>query len=172
MKTYRIGDKIRGKEIYDLVILSNGWIVLKTEDSISPNDFRVRTIYQHTPRERSYIPKHAHFAVDFYGKVCSNKNLAMTVFQAIIDIWNGKTVKSVLKKYGEKSSKLPGYTLEYILYALRWILEQEDINFWGRTAKKQLELDGMLNQLNVKAPPGSDLPPSNGTSSCVRLAIK
>jgi hypothetical protein len=154
MRTYKIGDKIRGREIFDLVHLSNGWIVLKTEDSKSPKDFRVRTIYQRHPRDRSYVPKHAHFAIDFYGKICANKKTAMVVLKAITEIWHGNPVDVVLKKYEGRVEKLPGYKLEYILYALNWILEQEDINFTSRPDKKQLELDEILGQLRIKVPSG------------------
>lgn len=40
------------------------------------------------------------------------------VFRAIIEVWQGKDVKEILKKYQQKTSDLSGYNLDYILYAL------------------------------------------------------
>lgn len=65
------------------------------------------------------------------------------VLKAIVEIWHKKQVKDVLGKYQQEVTDLPGYHLEYILYALGWILEQEDINFAGRPDKKQRELDNI-----------------------------
>ncbi|MGQ4834412.1 MAG: hypothetical protein ACP6IS_11025 [Candidatus Asgardarchaeia archaeon] len=156
----KIGGLFRKKKILDLVKLSNGWIIIKTENSKSEKDFKVRTIYQLHPRIRFFTPKHAHFAIDLYGKLCANREGALNVFEAIIDVWNRKPVHDVLKKYSSIVSNLPGYNLEYILYALNWILEQEDINFKGRPEKKQKELDEILKKLNIRVPPdrlGSEL---------------
>ena len=58
------------------------------------------------------------------------------MFRAIIEVWQGKQIETVLEKYKD-IDKLPGYNLDYILYALKWILEQEDINFQGRSEKLQ-----------------------------------
>jgi len=44
--------------------------------------------------------------------------------------------------------------LEYILCALNWILEQEDVTFKGRPDEKQRELDGMLAKLGINVPSG------------------
>jgi len=156
MSKLYVGGKFRGKKILDMVRLSNGWIILKTENSKSLRDFRVRTIYQTCPRIRSYTPKHAHFAIDFYGKLCANIDLAMKVFQAILDIWRGKDVKETLDKYEKEVEGLPGYSLEYILYALKWILEQEDVNFKGRPEKRQKEINDTLSQFNIKTPKGRE----------------
>jgi hypothetical protein len=57
----------------------------------------VKTIFSLRPLH-SLTPKHAHFAIDFYGKLCANKEKAMKVFNAIIDVWSGKSVEEVLKK--------------------------------------------------------------------------
>jgi len=157
---FMVGGKFRGKKILDIVKLSNGWIILKTENKKSAKDFRVKTLYQLTPKVKSYTPKHAHFAIDFYGKFCANKEKAMKVFQAIIDIWNYKPINQVLNYYKDYVIGLPGYDLEYILHALNWIFEQEDINFKGRPSQKQKELDDILRQLNIIVPPerlGSEL---------------
>jgi len=138
-----IGKKFRGKEIKDIVKLSNGWYLIKTENTKSVQDFKVKTIFSLKPL-RSLTPKHAHFAIDFYGKLCANKEKAMKVFNAIIDVWSGESIEEVLKKYGSEVKDLPGYDLEYILYALKWILEQEDINFTGRPQKRQQQLEEIL----------------------------
>ena len=150
----KVGEKLGGKKILERVKLSNGWILVKTENSKSQKDFKVRTVWQFKPRKRYFTPKHAHFAIDFYGKVCANKEKAMKVFDAIIEVWHNKPVKEVLEKYEKEVKGLPGYDLEYILYALKWILEQEDINFEGRPEKKQKELNEILSKVGVKTPEG------------------
>ncbi len=96
--------------------------------------------------------KHAHFAIDFYGKICANKKKAKLVFDAIIEIWQGKKVKNVLNKYLPLTKGLPGYPLEYILIALKWILDQEDINFVGRPQEKQEELNNLFRKLRIDIP--------------------
>jgi hypothetical protein len=148
-----VGKKFRGKEIKDIVKLSNGWYLIKTENSKSVQDFKVKTIFSLKPL-RSLTPKHAHFAIDFYGKLCANKEKAMKVFNAIIDVWSGKSVEEVLKKYDSEVKNLPGYSLEYILYALKWILEQEDINFTGRPQKRQQQLEEILRRQGIITPEG------------------
>lgn len=42
--------------------------------------------------------------------------------------------------------------MEYILYALTWILEQEDINFKGRPQRRQAALDDILSRFNITPP--------------------
>ncbi len=86
-------------------------------------------------------PKHAHFLIDFYGKLCANKTEGMKVLRAIVRMWHGAEVTALLKEFEPEIRGLPGYSLEYILYALSWILEQEDINFTQRPERKQRELD-------------------------------
>ena len=140
------------RKILDVVKLSNGWILLKTEDSKSKNDFKVRTVYQLKPRVKSYTPKHAHFAIDFYGKVCADRTKAMQVLKAVAQVWQGAKITDVVHRYRHAVEGLPGYDLEYILYALAWIFEQEDVNFTGRPEKRQRELDEALKVLDVKAP--------------------
>ncbi|RLF61022.1 MAG: hypothetical protein DRN25_01360 [Thermoplasmata archaeon] len=150
----RIGDKIRGKKIREIIHLSNGWLLVKTDDSKSPQDFRVRTVWQLRPRKRFFTPKHAHFAIDFYGKLCADKEKASKVFDAIIEVWHNSPVDEIIKKYKKEVEGLPGYDLEYILYALKWILEQEDINFKGRPESKQKQLDEILRKVGVITPRG------------------
>ncbi len=152
MSSIVTGGKIRGKRIKDVVRLSNGWYVVKTENKKSARDFKVKTIFQTTPRIRSLTPKHAHFVIDFFGKLCANREKAMKVWEAIIEIWNKRSVPEVLNKYQSLVSELPGYSLEYILHALDWILEQEDVNFISRPDKKQQEIDGILQKCNITPP--------------------
>jgi len=155
IKEPKVGEKWYGKTIKAVRKLSNGWYVIKTENSISSRDFKVKTIFSIKP-QKSMTPKHAHFVIDFYGKLCANKKKAKLVFNAIVEVWRGECIKSILNKYSNQTKNLPGYPLEYILVALKWILEQEDINFTERPKKrpekKQKELDKLLKQLNISVP--------------------
>lgn len=152
---FKLGDKWHGKKIFDHIELSNGWIILKTQNKKSLRDFKVRTILSIKPRH-SYTPKHAHFAIDFYGKLCHDKIKALKVLEAIVKVWHGDEIKEVLQQYNNYVQYLPGYSLEYTLYALNWILEQEDINFAGRLDKKQKELDMICAEQNVITPMGRE----------------
>lgn len=58
--------------------------------------------------------------------------------------------------YKETVDKLPGYKLEYILYSLKWILEQEDINFKGRPLELQQEFDRVCKTQNIITPNGRE----------------
>ena len=82
------------------------------------------------------------------------KKKAMKVFNAIIEVWNNRSPEEVLQRYKEQVKGLPGYDLEYILYALRWILEQEDINFVGRPENKQKQISEILQKQGVITPEG------------------
>jgi hypothetical protein len=151
----KIGEYIgRGKnrkKILDMVPLLNGWILVKTENGKSPHDFKVRTIIDINSK-KFYTPKHAHFAIDFYGKLCSNHQKAEKVFRAIVEAWKKENPQKVFQKYEKETKKLPGYNLDYILYALNWILEQEDINFTGRPDKLQEILDKKCKSANIDVP--------------------
>lgn len=154
---FSVGDYFgRGKnkkKILDVIRLSNGWYLLKTTNSKSKNDFKVKTVYQITPRIRSYTPKHAHFAIDFYGKLCADKEKALTLLSAIFQVWRRESrVDSIIDQHAQSLSTLPGYSIEYILYALDWILEQEDVNYMGRGPEKQKALDELTNAFGVEVP--------------------
>jgi len=95
IKKLKVDGKWRGKTIKAVRRLSNGWYVIKTENSKSPKDFKVKTIFSLKP-QKSMTPKHAHFVIDFYGKLCANKEKAKLVFNAIVEVWRGKNVKSIL----------------------------------------------------------------------------
>ncbi|MDW7978771.1 MAG: hypothetical protein RMH74_08210 [Candidatus Caldarchaeum sp.] len=161
MRTFSPGDYFgagkRKKKILDVIRLNNGWIILKTENSKSTNDFKVRTVFQTQPRVKSYTPKHAHFAIDFYGKLCADRDAAMKLLEAVIAVWRREqTPEKVIQDYADKLSGLPGYPLEYIINALYWILEQEDVNFMGRPASRQAELDEVINRLKISTPKGRE----------------
>jgi len=144
------------KKILDIKKLSNGWVIIKTENSKSEKDFKVKVIFSLNP-PRSITPKHAHFLIDFYGKLCANKMKALNVLKAINEMWHSNSeIKKLLEKYEPQTKELPGYSLEYILYALNWILEQEDINFKTRPSRKQKELDEICNKQNIAVPKGRE----------------
>lgn len=155
----KVGDYLgRGKnkkKILEIVELSNGWKLVKTEDTKSARDFKVRTVTD-PKSKRFYTPKHAHFAIDLFGKLCQDKEKAENVFKAVIEVWNRKDVKKVIKEYAPRTQGLIGYNLDYILYALSWILEQEDINFVGRPEKLQKKLDEKCQKIGVKVPKGRE----------------
>lgn len=137
------------KKIKEVLKLLNGWYLIKTDNSKSKNDFKVKTIFSLSP-SKTLTPKHAHFAIDFYGKVCADKGKAANMLKAVEEVWSGKDIQQILQQYAPLTSGLPGYSLEYILYTLNWILEQEDINFTGRPEKKQKELNTICSQQNVQ----------------------
>lgn len=141
------------KQIKEIRELSNGWILFKTENSKSKEDFKVKVIFSIKP-QKSMTPKHAHFLIDFYGKLCANKDKALKLLEAVYKIWKGENIEEILNQYKEQVSDLPGYSLEYILCALDWILQQEDINFSERPAKKQMELDDICSKQNISTPKG------------------
>lgn len=151
MKKPKIGENLRGKRIKAIRRLSNGWYVVKTDNKFSKRDFKVKTIFSTKPL-RYMTSKHAHFAIDLYGKICSDKKRSKLVLKAIVDVWHREKIKAVLEKYQNRVTGLPGYSLEYILSALEWILQQEDINFKGRSDRKQKELDEICGVQNVIVP--------------------
>jgi hypothetical protein len=153
---FKIGDEIgrgRGKKVIkEIIPLSNGWFLLKTTNGKGPGDFRVRTVYQTSPTVRYITPKHAHFAIDFYGKLNANEPDAMKLFDAIVEVWKGSAVATALQGLRAGIGRLPGYDPEYILYALNWILQQEDINYRvPRPTRKQEEINEILGKSGVPA---------------------
>jgi hypothetical protein len=160
MREIKVGGYLRKKRILDVIKLSNGWYLVKTENKKSERDFKVKVIFQTTPSIRSLTPKHAHFVIDFFGKLCADREKAMKVLEAIVEVWRGKPVREILAEYGGFAHQLPGYPLEYILYALKWIFEQEDVNFAGRPKDRQIEINETLRRCGIEPPPnraGSEL---------------
>ena len=76
------------------------------------------------------------------------------MFKAIIKVWHRKNIKNLIEEYGTRTQGLIGYTLDYILHALNWILEQEDVNFVGRPEKLQKKLDEKCQKMGVSVPKG------------------
>ncbi|MBE0433483.1 hypothetical protein IBX73_08465 [candidate division WOR-3 bacterium] len=136
------------KRVREVYRLSNGWYLIKTDNSKSERDFKVKAIFSSEP-SRTMTPKHAHFVIDLYGKLCYDKDKALEVMRAIYDVWRGESISLTLAKYNAGVINLPGYPLEYMLCALAWILEQEDINFTSRPDRRQLELDEICKKQNV-----------------------
>jgi len=155
MKQINVGDYWgRGrfrKQIREIRQLSNGWYLIKTENAKSKQDFKVKVVFALEP-QRSMTPKHAHFLIDFYGKLCADGVKARNVLNAICEVWQDREPDEVLSRYAEGCKGLPGYPLEYILNALNWILEQEDINFTSRPERKQRELDEICVKQGIIAP--------------------
>jgi hypothetical protein len=150
------GKYLGRKRILEVVKLSSGWILVKTENKKSLSDFLVKTITD----KRKFTPKHAHFLIDFYGKLCQDKENARRIFEAIIRLWEREgPVQKILTEtllLLKNPENIAGYDLEYILHALKWILEQEDINFTGRPPKLQQELDEKLQKAGITVPPGRE----------------
>ncbi|USH00039.1 hypothetical protein K1720_00680 [Thermococcus argininiproducens] len=97
----------------------------------SPNDFIIQAKFR--GNKRLFTPKHAHFVIDFYGKLCYNKEIAKKLFNAIKKVYSGESPEKVLTDMNPDDIKqinnAPGYPIEYILYTLWLIFEQEDINY-------------------------------------------
>lgn len=150
----RAGDDFRGKEILDVrEVPSNGWTIFKTEGAKSDDDFVVRVRNDQHPI--GIKVKHAHFAIDFFGKISSNRDKAIKLLKALESVWRNQPVKTVVEENSELED-LPGYNIDYILYTMDWILAQEDINFLGRDAEKQEEIDQILEKQGVSTPPGRE----------------
>ncbi len=158
MRRPEVGKPWWSKRVRELRELSNGWFVIKTDDSKSPKDFKVRLVYvDREGKQRTTTPKHAHFAVDLYGKICRDEDKAKLVFKAIVEVWQGRDYRDVWERYKNETKSLPGYPLDYILAALDWILEQEDINYLQKRPERfQRELDEVLQRVGVKTPPGRE----------------
>ncbi|MDW7998239.1 MAG: hypothetical protein RMI30_02155, partial [Thermodesulfovibrio sp.] len=83
-----------------------------------------------------------------------NREKTLNLLRAIYELWNSRNPQEVYNKYKDKISDLPGYPIEYIIFALDWILEQEDINFESRPRRKQEELDKICSMQNITTPDG------------------
>lgn len=150
----RKGDFYRGHEIIETFDLSNGWQLSKWTGEKGKEDFKVKLISPDHPY--GWMIKHAHFAIDFYGKLCQDEKQAKKLLDIIIELWHGTDAGNLIAKYENDFRNTSGYTLEYILRSLDWILEQEDINFEYRREKKQIELDAKLARFNYSVPQGRE----------------
>jgi len=110
--------------------LSNGTKIFTIRGTKSVKDFIVKATL---PSGETITPKHAHFAIDLYGKICQNKDLGKIVFEEITGVYEGRTAEEVLNDIGEERrkelEKTKGYSIEYILHCLELIFRQEDINY-------------------------------------------
>lgn len=153
-----VGDTSGGHEILEVKELSANQTLIKTEGDLSAEDFRVKLINEYHPR--GVTIKHAHFAIDFFGKLQYDRELGDRVLRSLVDIWHGKSVERELRSWEPhlSGSDLPGYNLDYVFYAMSWILEQEDINYDpdGRSDTKQEEIYEILARQRVETPPGRE----------------
>jgi len=148
------GARLKGKEILEVRELGGGRFLVKTRDSKSDRDFLVRYVWATKPRVRFYTPKHAHFAIDFYGKVCADKARARKVLEAVVAVWHRQGWQEVVSRFADAVQGLPGYDLAYVVGALDWIYDQEDLNFDGRPPQKQTELNALFKQCRIAVPTG------------------
>ena len=110
--------------------LANGTIIYTEKGSKSEKDFIVKAIL---PNGRKITPKHAHFVIDIYGKLCTDRKKTLRLFNLITRVYNGEKAVNVINSIPQQEllelNKLPGYNVEYILQCLELIFEQEDINY-------------------------------------------
>ena len=147
------GEEWYGKEVLDIIELSeDGWKIYRVDGDLSEDDFIVKMINPDHPRGVNI--KHAHFAIDFFGKLMQDEEAAQQLFYGLIDIWHGGDPEDILDDIGSEISHLNGYDPDFIFYTLDWILEQEDINYTpgDRDARKQEEIDKMLSKMEVETP--------------------
>lgn len=153
-----VGDTSNGDEILEVKELSDNQTLIRTEGTLSEEDFRVKLINEYHPR--GVTVKHAHFAIDFFGKLQYDQEIGGRVLQSLVDIWHGNEVDDVLEEWrtSTQQGELPGYNLDYIFYAMAWILEQEDINYepGERDDSKQREIDEILQEQGVTTPEGRE----------------
>lgn len=151
-----VGDTSNGDEILEVKELSENQTLIRTEGTLSDEDFRVKLINEHHPR--GVTVKHAHFAIDFYGKLQYDREIGGKVLQSIIDVWHGTDVEEQVSEWNSAldNQDLPGYNLDYVFWGIAWILEQEDINYnpEERDSSKQSEIDEILQKQDVTTPPG------------------
>ena len=111
-------------------ILSDGTKIFTIRGTKSKADFIVKATL---PSGTTITPKHAHFAIDLYGKICQNAQLGRMAFEEIQGVYEGRSAHKVLQDIGEerrkKLQKSVGYSIEYILHCLELIFKQEDINY-------------------------------------------
>jgi len=108
MKQINVGDYWgRGrfrKQIKEIRQLSNGWYLIKTENAKSKQDFKVKVVFALEP-QRSTTPKHAHFLIDFYGKLYADGVKARNVLNAICEVWQDRKPDEVLSRYAERKQR-------------------------------------------------------------------
>jgi hypothetical protein len=110
--------------------LSDGTEIFTIKGTKGKEDFIVKATF---PSGRSITPKHAHFVIDLYGKLCQNRELGKMVFELIKRVYEGRAAEEVLQGLREEDenrlANSVGYSIEYILYCLELIFKQEEINY-------------------------------------------
>lgn len=147
------GQEWYGKKVLDIIYLSRkGWKIYRVDGDLSEDDFIVKMINPDHPRGIKI--KHAHFAIDFFGKLMQDRESGLRLFRGLVDIWHGSSPESVLKDVSPEIEHLNGYDPDFIFYTLNWILKQEDINYEpsNQDTSKQDEIDQMLSKMNVDTP--------------------
>lgn len=150
-----VGDTSNGDEILEVKELTENQTLIRTEGALSNEDFRVKLINGNHPR--GVTIKHAHFAIDFFGKLQYKQDVGKRVFESILEIWQGADVEEILDGWSlPLRRELPGYNLDYVFWSMAWILEQEDINYdpASRSKSKQEEIDEILLEQGVRTPQG------------------
>lgn len=148
-----VGEEWYGKEVLEKKdLLTDGWEIYRVQGDISEDDFVVKVINPDHPR--GIKVKHAHFAIDFFGKLMQDREAALSLFDGLVEIWHGKDAEDILERVSADIGHLNGYAPDFIFYTMDWILEQEDINYTPgrRGPKKQEEIDEMLAEMDVSAP--------------------
>lgn len=159
------GEEWYGKEVLEILDLErDGWKIYRVDGDKSPDDFVVKVINPDHPRGIKI--KHAHFAIDFFGKRMQDEAAALELFDGLIDVWQGADPETVLDERQPDIAHLNGYDADFIFYTMDWILEQEDINYTegDRDKKKQTDIDEMLEKMDVTSPPGR-----NGSELAISL---
>jgi len=150
---------IQASKILSIVELSDGRRILKVRNKKGVGDFVIKIFNPFAGKKgRLFTPKHAHFAIDFYGKLCANRELARELFREVEKVYRKeKSAKEVIEELRKSErfqafQSLPGYDPEYILHCLELIFEQEDVNYpppkKGRTLAWQLLEDIVINEVH------------------------
>lgn len=129
--------------------LSEDTYLFKTKGNKGDDDYQVRI---RNEKHRAYSIEYTRFAIDLAMKYHNDRKKANQVFDSVVRAWSGEDVDDLLEEYAEDADDLPGYDLEFILYALDWIMENEDAIFEGRSDNKQEEIDEKLAAHDIKKP--------------------
>ena len=82
---------------------------------------------------KTITPKHAHFAIDLYGKLCFSKDVAQIVFGSIEKVFRDTAASQILQTMSNgdigKVDNSKGYNLEYILNCMELIFKSEEMNY-------------------------------------------
>jgi hypothetical protein len=129
--------------------VSENTYLFKTKGDKGDEDYQVRI---RNEKHRAYSIEYTRFAIDIAMKYQNDREKANEVFDAIVRAWDGEEIDDVLDEYDIES--LPGYDLDFILYALDWIMENEDKIFHerGRSDNKQEQIDEKLAEHDIEKP--------------------